>query len=137
MSKYSELFNDKRVGGEPEPAQVIEPEEQDGVCYGVSRGNRGGSALTIQHPAKAWESFMYAYLDVRHTFEPTRFVIEFASQSGAYQLLVKGRSLKVIYDRILAGRLVWIRAVDDGRDFGDDDEPVITSIDVVDLNADD
>jgi hypothetical protein len=53
--------------------------------------------------------------------------------SGARQMLritVRGRQLEGDYDLISQHRMAWMRSIDRGRDFGQADGPVITSIEI-------
>ena len=119
--------NGKAAAEPPEPLEEQENEDL-GPCAAIAK-NKWITSLTIRHAAKPWESFQYSYIGVRSEFESTRFAVDFVGHDEHYRLVVSGRNLGKLYNLCIQARLEWIRAAD--RDFGADDEAVITGIEVV------
>lgn len=105
-----------------------EVQEDLGPCASVPRG-KWVTALEIRHAGKPWEAFQYVGMATRSEFTPSQFIVVFEGRDERYTMTVKGRNLHGIYTLIVQHRLEWIQAAD--RDFAEDGQPIVTSIEVV------
>lgn len=111
------------------PAPPPEPDDDEdcGPCAAIAK-NKWITAITVQHPTKAWESFQYRGICTRSTFSPTRFEVRFADEDETWRVTVTGRNLGRVYNLVIQARLEWIRQSD--RDFATDGQCIITGIEV-------
>lgn len=92
-------------------------------------------AIDMERPGKAVQSFQYVYISVEAEFTPAAFTFLFVGLKH-WKIVVHGRNLRPVYDRINEHRVRRIRAVE--RDFGQDEgKPLISRIEVEDITPKD
>jgi hypothetical protein len=85
--------------------------------------------------AAGMRSFQYVHLDSDTRFDVDRrgqiILLKFLG-SKTTTVLIKGRNLRELYDYIHQHRMPWVMELENGRDFGSGDEPVVTKIEFAD-----
>lgn len=127
---FKDLFGNGKADAPPAdtPAPDDPADIDPGPCASVPR-HRHVTALEIRHAKGPWEAFLYRDMGTRAEYEPTRFVVTFEGREQRYTMVVKGRNLHGIYSLIVQGRLEWLQAA--ARDFAEDGQPVVLSVEVV------
>jgi hypothetical protein len=130
MNELDEILRGGNKKVEPkriETTESPEGEEDLGPCAALAK-NKWITALTIKHASGPWESFQYSGIDVRSTYEPTRFEVCFRNIEAKWHIVVTGRNLSRLYNLVIQARMEWLKAAD--RDFARDGEVIITGIEV-------
>lgn len=146
MSTHDSLEKILRTaGGKPPPKDDPLPtadEAEDGALtiadmdgrYSTMRpANRNLTRLHVMLKDGSVQSFQFAYLDARSTYNGKEFVLVFAGLKH-YQITVKGHGPKfwMIYDYCTTHRWPYLRAA--LRDFGGDaTETVLSEIEIKDV----
>jgi hypothetical protein len=118
----------------PEPAPAL-PELEDVMvklgdcawCFAKPQ-----FALDVEDGAKPVVSFQYLFLGIRVEHRPGSFTILFKDGLERWRVTVWGRNLRPIFNRINEHRIRRIRKAD--RDFGEEKEPLIIKIEIVELD---
>lgn len=127
-ASFSNLFKNGAAEDVPPVGDEEPPAIDPGPCASVPR-HRYVTALEVRHAGKPWEAYQYRDLATRSEYEPTRFMVAFEGREERWRVVVKGRNLHGIYSLIVQGRLEWLQAA--ARDFAEDGQPVVTSVEVV------
>lgn len=128
MAERSKLFSEELA----QKQGVDQDQEPDfGPCASVARG-KWVTALKVRRVNEPSRYYLYKDLaTVAAEVEPTRFVVFFEGREERYLIVVTGRNLEGLCDCIVQGRIEWIQAVPQDRDFAEDGQMVITKIEVV------
>lgn len=132
MNELDEILRGGNKKVEPkriETTESPEVEEDLGPCAAIAK-SKWITALTIKHASGPWESFQYSGIDVRSTYEPTRFEVFFRNIEAKWQVVVTGRNLERLYNLVIQARMEWLKAAD--RDFTDK-ATIITEIKVTEI----
>jgi hypothetical protein len=84
-----------------------------------------------------YRSYQYVHLDSSSSLsvDGTGHVIRLRfCGSKTWAVTICGRNLWRLFDYIHQHRIAFVMAVDPGRDFGEDDEPVVTDIKIEEVN---
>ncbi len=85
--------------------------------------------------AEGYRSFQYIHIDVcTLSLDQSGHVIRLRFCGlKIHEVTIRGRNLWKLYDYLGQHRISYVARVDRGRDFGADDEPAVTDIDIVEV----
>jgi hypothetical protein len=93
-------------------------------------------ALTVKLPGRDWVSFQYSGLATFSDYTPhSKFVLTFHDDRESRRVVVVGRNLELIYLRVIAHRVEWLKPADRGE-FEAEADPVILAVTVTPVGPD-
>ncbi len=124
-------------GGAPDADEWLLPSDTDTYLAHGRGTHRPAFTLHCVLGKEGFRSFQYAHLDSDSRFEVAGneqvIRLRFCNYKIA-AVTIRGRNLGKLYDYLHQHRMPWIRRVDPGRDFASDGEPVISAIEIVEVD---